>query len=94
MASRAALKAVLVNRVGDYGFLLALLGFIVALGGTGFIGLMAYMPYMGFQGCIGLILLALASMGKSAQLGLHSWLADAMEGPTGFRGLIWAFTGV
>lgn len=96
-AAEAAKKAFLVNRIGDFGFMLGILaawglfgsvGFAaleraVAEGGSGVSGQALFWMALGlFLGCVG----------KSAQLPLHVWLPDAMEGPTPVSALIHAAT--
>src|SRR4028119_953859 len=92
-ANAAALKAFVVNRVGDFGFSLGIFGTFLVFGTVSIPEILAAAPGMagatfGFLGmrldvmttlCI---LLFIGAMGKSAQLGLHTWLPDAMEGPT------------
>lgn len=102
-ANQASLKAFLVNRVGDFGFVigLALIFFTFhTLDLTIFLeSLTLYQDQtLSFLGCeiptleiIG-ILLFIGAMGKSAQIGLHTWLPDAMEGPTPVSALIHAAT--
>jgi NADH-quinone oxidoreductase subunit L len=97
----ANMKAFLVNRVGDFGFILGI-GLIVAFAGTlNYTEVFAKAPElaaMGFPGtdwmlvtviCIGLFV---GAMGKSAQFPLHVWLPDSMEGPTPISALIHAAT--
>jgi NADH-quinone oxidoreductase subunit L len=97
----ANMKAFLVNRVGDFGFILGI-GLIVAFAGTlNYTEVFAKAPElaaMGFPGtdwmlvtviCIGLFI---GAMGKSAQFPLHVWLPDSMEGPTPISALIHAAT--
>ncbi len=97
----ANLKAFLVNRVGDFGFILGI-GLIAAYGGTldyaqafAKAGQMAGMEVAGTGWnlmtaiCIGLFV---GAMGKSAQFPLHVWLPDSMEGPTPISALIHAAT--
>ena len=102
-ACAAAIKAFLVNRVGDMGFALGIAGCFVLLGSVGFDNAFAAVPgvadasltVFGIEGhalTIICILLFIGAMGKSAQLGLHTWLPDAMEGPTPVSALIHAAT--
>jgi NADH-quinone oxidoreductase subunit L len=102
-ANAAAIKAFLVNRVGDFGFALGIMGVFLVFGTVGFDAVFADTP-----GKVGqtfhflswdvdivttlCILLFIGAMGKSAQLGLHTWLPDAMEGPTPVSALIHAAT--
>ncbi|WP_061935647.1 NADH-quinone oxidoreductase subunit L [Aureimonas sp. AU22] len=120
-ANAAAMKAFVVNRVGDFGFLLGIFGLFVVFGsanldtifagaaqmvGTiypegGEAAATAAAPILNFAGyslsaggamtaiCL---LLFMGAMGKSAQIGLHTWLPDAMEGPTPVSALIHAAT--
>nr|YP_009093889.1 NADH dehydrogenase subunit 5 [Poecillastra laminaris]AIT59116.1 NADH dehydrogenase subunit 5 [Poecillastra laminaris] len=92
-ANKAAMKAMLINRVGDIGLLLAMFLIIKELG---------TLEYSTIYSLLGLIdrknltviclLLFFGAVGKSAQLGLHTWLPDAMEGPTPVSALIHAAT--
>ncbi|MGQ0664292.1 MAG: NADH-quinone oxidoreductase subunit L [Pseudomonadota bacterium] len=102
-ANAAAIKAFLVNRIGDFGFALGIMGVFLVFGTVGFEAVFAAVPglaeaRMSFLGmevhtltalCL---LLFLGAMGKSAQFGLHTWLPDAMEGPTPVSALIHAAT--
>ena len=118
-ANAAAMKAFIVNRVGDFGFILGIFGVFVLFGSVNFDTIFAGAadlagqmggegaeaatgaPVLNFAGyalpmagaltavCL---LLFLGAMGKSAQLGLHTWLPDAMEGPTPVSALIHAAT--
>jgi NADH-quinone oxidoreductase subunit L len=102
-ANSAAIKAFLVNRVGDIGFALGIAAVFFLFGTTTFDGVFASAPdmadttftFLGIQGgaldIVG-ILLFIGAMGKSAQIGLHTWLPDAMEGPTPVSALIHAAT--
>jgi NADH-quinone oxidoreductase subunit L len=96
----ANLKAFLVNRVGDFGFILGI-GLIAALAGTfnyaeifGATGKLAgAFPGTGWQYITVIcICLFIGAMGKSAQFPLHVWLPDSMEGPTPISALIHAAT--
>lgn len=90
----AALKAFLVNRVGDVFLVLSLGGLFCLYGTLSFEGL-ATAPDPAYSGLTELLVgfgLLLAAMAKSAQLGLHVWLPDAMEGPTPVSALIHAAT--
>ncbi len=102
-ANAAAIKAFLVNRVGDIGFALGIAGAFLLLGTVNFDqafdAVPAYQDYtlnfLGIEGhalTIVCLLLFIGAMGKSAQLGLHTWLPDAMEGPTPVSALIHAAT--
>jgi len=102
-ANAAALKAFVVNRVGDFGFSLGIFGTFLVFGTVSIPAILAAAPGMagssiGFAGMrldtmtILCLLLFVGAMGKSAQLGLHTWLPDAMEGPTPVSALIHAAT--
>ncbi|MET4808029.1 NADH-quinone oxidoreductase subunit L [Limibacillus sp. MBR-115] len=102
-ANAAAIKAFLVNRVGDIGFALGIAGAFLLLGTVNFEQAFQIVPqyadhqlgFLGFEGhalTIICLLLFIGAMGKSAQLGLHTWLPDAMEGPTPVSALIHAAT--
>src|SRR5688572_11226403 len=102
-ANAAAIKAFIVNRIGDFGFALGIMGVFFVFGMVGFDAVFAATP-----GKVGqtfhflswdvdiltvlCLLLFVGAMGKSAQLGLHTWLPDAMEGPTPVSALIHAAT--
>jgi len=102
-AGAAAIKAFVVNRVGDLGYMLGIFGTFLVFQTTSIPEILAAAPAMsgatiGFLGMrlptmdIICILLFIGAMGKSAQLGLHTWLPDAMEGPTPVSALIHAAT--
>ena len=87
-ASDAAKKAFIVNRVGDFGFLL---GIIMCYWLNGTVDLSALAHHHVFSRAIPLLLFC-GAVGKSAQMPLHVWLPDAMEGPTPVSALIHAAT--
>ena len=92
-AADASKKAFIVNRVGDFGFLLGLVWCYWQFGTTNLDGLAAAIGTGGFVVSAGLpLLLFCGAMGKSAQMPLHVWLPDAMEGPTPVSALIHAAT--
>lgn len=102
-ACAAAIKAFLVNRVGDFGFALGIFAIFMVTGAVDFETVFAKIPELQGQSIHFLwmdldlittisILLFIGAMGKSAQLGLHTWLPDAMEGPTPVSALIHAAT--
>jgi proton-translocating NADH-quinone oxidoreductase chain L len=102
-ANKAAIKAMLVNRIGDFSLLLALFTIYFVYNSLDYdivfslvpLSIMYNISIGGFQfPAIDLIciLLFIGAMGKSAQLGLHTWLPDAMEGPTPVSALIHAAT--
>lgn len=90
-AAQAATKAFVVNRVGDAGFLLGLL-LTFYLFGTSDIETISSQAAGGTMLTILTMLLFFGATGKSAQIPLHTWLADAMEGPTPVSALIHAAT--
>jgi len=98
-ACAAAMKAFIVNRVGDVFFMLGLALTFWTFGSVEFAEIFSKVPqhandtFLGFRSLevIG-VLLFLGACGKSAQLGLHTWLPDAMEGPTPVSALIHAAT--
>jgi NADH-quinone oxidoreductase subunit L len=88
----ANLKAFLVNRVGDFGFLLGI-GLVLAYTGTlDYQAVFAKAPSMATEITLICVLLFVGAMGKSAQFPLHVWLPDSMEGPTPISALIHAAT--
>jgi NADH-ubiquinone oxidoreductase chain 5 len=89
-ASLSALRAFLMNRVGDLALLLALIAGILTLGDLSVPGTLACSPYV--RGDLVPLLLVVGAAAKSAQLGLHTWLPAAMEGPTPVSALIHAAT--
>ena len=102
-ANAAAIKAFVVNRVGDLGFMLGIFGTYLVFQTTSIDAILEAAPAMAgstitFMGArwdtmtILCLLLFVGAMGKSAQLGLHTWLPDAMEGPTPVSALIHAAT--
>ena len=102
-ANAAAIKAFIVNRVGDFGFALGIFGTFAVFGTISFDAVFASAPdqvgkTMLFLGhhydtlTVLCLLLFVGAMGKSAQFLLHTWLPDAMEGPTPVSALIHAAT--
>jgi len=102
-ANSAAIKAFLVNRVGDFGFALGIFLIFYLFGTVNYSEVFELIPtiadknllFLGFNiNAIDLIclLLFVGAMGKSAQILLHTWLPDAMEGPTPVSALIHAAT--
>jgi NADH-quinone oxidoreductase subunit L len=102
-ANAAALKAFVVNRIGDFGFSLGIFGTFLVFGTVSIPSILHAAPGMagstiGFAGMrvdtmtVLCLLLFVGAMGKSAQLPLHTWLPDAMEGPTPVSALIHAAT--
>jgi len=92
-AATAAKKAFIANRVGDVGLSLAIMVMFATLGTTSFEGVFSNAEVLtaGAATSIGLLLL-LGACGKSGQFPLHTWLPDAMEGPTPVSALIHAAT--
>jgi NADH-quinone oxidoreductase subunit L len=97
-AASAGKKAFIVNRIGDFGFLIALFLMIKHFGSLNFVqvfrivsGMPAEVAGAGLLTAIGLLLMVGAA-GKSAQIPLYVWLPDAMEGPTPVSALIHAAT--
>src|SRR5687767_6099528 len=102
-ANAAAIKAFVVNRVGDFGFALGIFGVFAVFGTIGFDAIFRAAPgvagkpmeFLGYQLdtlTVLCLLLFMGAMGKSAQFLLHTWLPDAMEGPTPVSALIHAAT--
>ncbi|NMN03707.1 MULTISPECIES: NADH-quinone oxidoreductase subunit L [unclassified Novosphingobium] len=103
-ANAAAMKAFVVNRVGDLGFMLGIFATFLVFHTVSIPQILHDAPAVlsgstiGFLGyrfdtaTVICILLFIGAMGKSAQLGLHTWLPDAMEGPTPVSALIHAAT--
>nr|QRG31965.1 NADH dehydrogenase subunit 5 [Pseudosuberites sp. CY-2021] len=104
-ANKAAMKAMLINRVGDIGLILAMIKILAEFGALDFSTIYSIMSLNEWGDVysnsvavnkdsltIICLLLFLGAVGKSAQLGLHTWLPDAMEGPTPVSALIHAAT--
>ena len=102
-ANAASIKAFVVNRVGDFGFMLGILTIFLLCGSVQFDTVFAQVPELtnrivtafgyNFDALtLACLLLFVGAVGKSAQLGLHTWLPDAMEGPTPVSALIHAAT--
>ena len=91
----AAKKAFVMNRIGDWGYTIGIITIFLVFGSMNFIDVFKRLDESApAQGSLTLICLALffGATGKSAQLPLHSWLPDAMEGPTPVSALIHAAT--
>jgi NADH-quinone oxidoreductase subunit L len=88
----ANLKAFLVNRVGDFGFLLGIALVLAHLGTLDYAPVFAGAEKSGAPITLICVLLFIGAMGKSAQFPLHVWLPDSMEGPTPISALIHAAT--
>jgi NADH-quinone oxidoreductase subunit L len=102
-ANAAAIKAFIVNRVGDFGFALGIFAVFMLIGSIDFDTIFAGAPslagktinFLGWHAdalTLACLLLFMGAMGKSAQFLLHTWLPDAMEGPTPVSALIHAAT--
>jgi NADH-quinone oxidoreductase subunit L len=102
-ANAAAIKAFVVNRIGDFGFLLGIFSIFMLIGSIDLETIFAAAPglsgktidFMGWHAdalTLTCLLLFMGAMGKSAQFLLHTWLPDAMEGPTPVSALIHAAT--
>jgi NADH-ubiquinone oxidoreductase chain 5 len=102
-ANKAAIKAMVINRIGDFGLVLGILFIFVTFKAVDYATVFSLVPLMSnttvnflnveFETLtvIGFFLF-IGAIGKSAQLGLHTWLPDAMEGPTPVSALIHAAT--
>jgi proton-translocating NADH-quinone oxidoreductase chain L len=102
-ANKSAIKAMVVNRIGDFGLSLGILAIFLVFNAVDYATVFAVAPsiagstfsFFGFEVeklTIICILLFVGATGKSAQIGLHTWLPDAMEGPTPVSALIHAAT--
>ena len=102
-ANKAAIKAFVVNRVGDFGFALGIFLIFYLFGTVNYTEVFAKIPNITDKNLVFLgitfnavdlicLLLFIGAMGKSAQILLHTWLPDAMEGPTPVSALIHAAT--
>jgi NADH-quinone oxidoreductase subunit L len=102
-ANAAAIKAFVVNRVGDFGFALGIFALFMMVGAVDFDTIFAQAPtltaktmwFFGYHPdalTLVCLMLFMGAMGKSAQFLLHTWLPDAMEGPTPVSALIHAAT--
>jgi NADH-quinone oxidoreductase subunit L len=102
-ANAAAIKAFIVNRVGDFGFALGIFALFMLIGSVDYETIFAGAPgltgktidFFGWNAdalTLTCLLLFMGAMGKSAQFLLHTWLPDAMEGPTPVSALIHAAT--
>ena len=102
-ANKSAIKAIIVNKIGDCGLIIAMiciLNLTLSLDFSIVFSVISYFKYENIN-ILGIVInkisfisfmLFLGAMGKSAQLGLHTWLPDAMEGPTPVSALIHAAT--
>jgi NADH-ubiquinone oxidoreductase chain 5 len=102
-ANKAAIKAMIVNRIGDLGLAFGIFMIYLFFQSVDYCSVFAMVPFFDNQqvsflswnfsvlNAIGLLLFV-GAVGKSAQIGLHTWLPDAMEGPTPVSALIHAAT--
>ena len=102
-ANKAAIKAMFINRIGDYGLALGIFAIYFSVGSIDYatvfscvpslVGTKIYLFWFSIDTITAIsLLLFVGAVGKSAQLGLHTWLPDAMEGPTPVSALIHAAT--
>jgi NADH-quinone oxidoreductase subunit L len=96
-AADAGKKAFIVNRVGDFGFILGMLAIFATFGTLDFQGVARHVATLPAEATFGILtlitlLLFVGATGKSAQIPLYVWLPDAMEGPTPVSALIHAAT--
>lgn len=102
-ANKAAIKAMIMNRIGDFGLSLGILTLFINFKAVDYATIFSIIPFFSNQtffflnfefDLLSLIsfFLLIGAVGKSAQLGLHTWLPDAMEGPTPVSALIHAAT--
>ncbi|WP_395877324.1 NADH-quinone oxidoreductase subunit L [Ehrlichia muris] len=103
-ATKAAIKAFIMNRIGDFFFILGIISVFWVFGSLEFSKVFNMLDSTYVEGAINFfgypvpyldvicLLLFIGCMGKSAQIGLHTWLPDAMEGPTPASALIHAAT--
>ncbi|MEX0840495.1 MAG: NADH-quinone oxidoreductase subunit L [Parvibaculum sp.] len=102
-ANAAAIKAFVVNRIGDFGLILGIATLFLTIGSVDFDTVFKAIPeiadetfyFLGYDVPVvttACLLLFMGAMGKSAQFFLHTWLPDAMEGPTPVSALIHAAT--
>ena len=102
-ANKAAIKAMLLNRVGDFSLVFGILILFIYFKSVDYASIAVLIPFFknlnfnlfnfnfNILNCVG-IFLFIGAVGKSAQIGLHTWLPDAMEGPTPVSALIHAAT--
>ena len=102
-ANKAAIKAMIINRIGDFSLIIGIIILYLYFKSVDYATIAVLTPYLkdkfinflnldiNLLSCIG-VFLFIGAVGKSAQLGLHTWLPDAMEGPTPVSALIHAAT--
>ena len=102
-ANKAAIKAMLINRIGDFGLLIGILTIFITFNSINYSVIFNLIPYLTlikiyfcytYWNIIDFItfFLFIGAIGKSAQIGLHAWLPDAMEGPTPVSALLHSAT--
>lgn len=94
-ASKSAIKAMIMNKVGDIGLLLGIVLIWIQIGSLEYNTIFSYSHFLNQEDAsldLASFLLLIGVIGKSAQIGLHTWLPDAMEGPTPVSALIHAAT--
>lgn len=102
-ANKSAMKAIIINRFGDFGFYFSLIILLLVFHSLDFGNIFSLCSYMQNEYFLFLgykfskmdlisLFIFIGAIGKSAQLGLHTWLPDAMEGPTPVSALIHAAT--
>lgn len=94
-ANKSAIKAMVINKIGDIGLLIGLIILFLYSGSFSYNELFSYFSIHDLNNkalTLSLFLIVIGIVGKSAQIGLHMWLPDAMEGPTPVSALIHAAT--
>lgn len=94
-ANKSAIKAMIMNKIGDIGLLLGIILIWIFIGGLNYTTIFSFISMVNKDNIIieiMALLLLIGVIGKSAQIGLHTWLPDAMEGPTPVSALIHAAT--
>ncbi len=103
LANKAALKAMIMNRIADVFFIIAIILLFIFFKTTDFIIVFNLIPFISQSSFIFFgftvnklsiiaLFLFIGAIGKSAQIGFHTWLPDAMEGPTPVSALLHAAT--
>jgi len=95
-ANKAAIKAMIINRIGDFSLIIGILFIFVYFKSVDYSTVAVLIPFFSettvfsfkILDVIGLFIF-IGAVGKSAQLGLHTWLPDAMEGPTQYMQRLW-----
>ena len=102
-ANKSAMKAIIINRIGDFGLSLGIAAVFLSFNSLDFPVIFSLVPHISLENFVLFnfeinkisvisILIFVGAVGKSAQIGLHTWLPDAMEGPTPVSALIHAAT--